>query len=346
MFKNLTGNETAKAQLKRLIAGGRVPNALLFAGPEGVGKKLFAVELARAFVCGDPVDGEGCGNCPACRRVDTFVIPERTDKNKDDFKKVFFGEHVDVGKIVAYKRTILVDAIRNLEKVAYFQPYEAKARFFIIDDADKMNDEASNALLKTLEEPPATTHIVLITSRPDSLLQTIRSRSQMIRFSPVAANEIESLLTTKHSLSPDDARLAARVSGGSIARAVAIDLEKFRAARERLFNVVANASRGRGRAEMLQIAEQLNDAKNKDDFEENLSILETLIHDVWLAASGGNPDEMTNSDIQQQIADISRGLSQSRPAAWLAEIETMRQNFAVNINRKIATDALFVKMAA
>ncbi len=167
----------------------------------------------------------------------------------------------------------------------------------------------------------------------------------MIRFSPVAANEIEALLRQKHNFSTDDASLAARVSGGSIGRAVSTDLEKFRSARDRLLNIVANAARGRGRAEMLQIAEQLNDAKNKDDFEENLSILETLIHDAWLVASGGNLEEMANSEIRNKIAGFAHDLPQSRAAAWLAEIETMRQNFAVNINRKIATDALFVKMA-
>lgn len=344
MFAELTGNETAKAQLKRLIVGRRVPNALLFAGPEGVGKKLFAVELARAFVCGEPVDGEGCGKCSACLRAGEVVIPNA--EKGEEYDRVFFGQHADVGMVVPFKRNLRVGSIRALEREANFRPYEAAVRFFIVNDADKMNDSAANALLKTLEEPPATTHIVLIASRPDSLLQTIRSRSQMIRFSPVAANEIEALLTQKHNLSPDDARLAARVSGGSIGRAVAVDLEKFRVARERLLTIVANAAHGRGRAEMLQIAEQLNDAKNKDDFEENLAILETLIHDIWLAASGWNPDEMANPDIRDEIAGIARGLPQTRPAAWLAEIETMRQNFAVNINRKIATDALFVKMTA
>lgn len=344
MFAYLTGNETAKDQLKRLIAGGRVPNALLFAGPEGVGKRLFAVELARAFVCTNPIDGEGCGKCSACLRAGEIVIPSA--EKGEEYDRVFFGQHADVGMVVPFKRNLRVGSIRALEREANFRPYEAGVRFFIVNDADKMNDSAANALLKTLEEPPSTTHIILIASRPDSLLQTIRSRSQMIRFSPVAANEIEALLTQKYNFSTDDARLAARVSGGSIGRATAIDLEKIRTARERLLNIVANASRGRGRAEMLQIAEQLNDAKNKDDFEENLVVLETLIHDIWLVASGGNPDEMVNSDIRDQTAGIARGLPQSRPAAWLAEIETMRQNFAVNINRKIATDALFVKMAA
>ena len=344
MFAELTGNETAKAQLKRLIAGRRVPNALLFAGPEAVGKKMFALELARAFVCSLPVDGEGCGKCSACLRAGEIVIPNA--EKGDEYDRVFFGQHADVGMVVPYKRNLRVGSIRALEREANYRPYEASVRFFIVNDADKMNDSAANALLKTLEEPPATTHIVLISSRPDSLLQTIRSRSQMIRFSPVAANEIEALLTKKHNFSPEDARLAARVSGGSIGRAVALDLEKFRIARDKLFNVVANAARRRGRAGMLLIAEQLNDAKNKDDFEDNLAILETLIHDLWLVASGGNIDDIANYDIRDQINGLGHDLSQTRPAAWLSEIEIMRQNFAVNINRKIATDALFVKMAA
>ena len=154
------------------------------------------------------------------------------------------------------------------------------------------------------------------------------------------------LLGQKFDLSPNDAKLAARVSGGSIGRATAIDLEKFRGARERLLTVAGNAARGRGLAEMLQIGEQLNDAKNKDDFEDNLAILETLVHDVWLAASGGDPNTMTNLDIGEQIVSIANGLPKARPAAWLNEIETMRQNFSVNINRKIATDTIFTKMAA
>ncbi len=167
----------------------------------------------------------------------------------------------------------------------------------------------------------------------------------MIRFSPVELNETETLLVQKFNASPDDAKLAARASGGSIGPAIGIDLAKFRNARERLLTVVDNAARGRGIAEMLQIGEQLNDAKSKDDFEDNLAILESLVHDVWLMASGGDSNALTNSDVTARITAIAKGLPQTRSAAWLNEIETMRQNFAVNINRKIATDALFTKMA-
>lgn len=345
MFGTLTGNEPVKQSLQRLIQNGRVPNALLFAGPEGVGKKRFAFELARAFVCQSPSGIEGCGECHACRRVDTFVIPEPTDKNKDDFKKVFFGEHVDVGKIVAYKRTILVDAIRELEKAAYFRPYEAKARFFVIDDADKMNDEASNALLKTLEEPASTSHIILISSRPDTLLQTIHSRCQTIRFAPVAVDLIERFLLDSTQLPNTDARIAARMSGGSIGRAISTDIEKLLERRAAMFDVFENAASISDRALLLQSSEQLNDAKNKDDFENNLYLLETLIRDAWLLKNGAEQTALMNIDLADDLARLGENASSATFSSWLGEIEQLRETLAVNINRKIASDALFMSMA-
>src|SRR5687767_6566802 len=125
MFDKLAGNLQVKQVLKHLIASNRVPNSMLFAGDDGIGKRQFALELARGFICVDPSDHEACGVCAACRRIGNIAIPEATDKNKDDFKKVFFGEHLDVGQIIAYKRTILVDAIRDLERNANYRPYEA-----------------------------------------------------------------------------------------------------------------------------------------------------------------------------------------------------------------------------
>ena len=346
MFSKLVGNEQVKHTLRRLIALGRVPNSLLFAGDEGVGKRQFAIELARAFICTVPTAGEACGICAACSRVDTFVIPDPTDKNKDEFKKVFFGKHSDVGKVVTYKRTILVDAIRDLEKSANFRPFEASARFFIIDDADKMNDESSNALLKTLEEPPSTTHIFLITSRPDSLLPTIRSRCQTLRFAPVAADEIERFLIDDRAFTHDEARLAARLARGSIGRAVSINVVQFRERRMRMLGVIRNAVETGDRAALLRASEEMNDAKNKDNFEENLDILEPLIHDVWTLRVSGDGSRLVNTDLSSELATLAENASIADLPAWLREIETMRENFAVNINRKVATDALFVAMAS
>lgn len=345
MFSKLAGNDGVKQTLKRLIERGRVPNSFLFAGGEGVGKLQFALELARTFICTEPVDCEACGVCPTCERVGNFVLPEVTDKNKDEFKKVFFGGHTDVGKVVPYKRVILVDAIRDLEAHANFMPYEAKARFFIVDDADKMNEASSNALLKMLEEPPPTSYIFLITSRPDSLLPTIRSRCQTLRFAPVSDNEIERFLIDDRAYSHDEARLASRLARGSIGRALSIKVDKFRAQRERMLAALASIEAG-DRASLLGIAEAMNDAKNKDVFEENLDILQSLIHDLWTLQITGDEARIVNTDLADKLRLLAPALRNAKLPMWLAEIDTIRENLIVNINRKIATDALFVKMAA
>lgn len=343
MFSKLIGNDNAKRSLKRLLANGRVPNSLLFAGDEGVGKRQFALQVAKAFVCKDPTDHEACGVCAACRRADVFVFP-KSDKG-DDFEQVFFSEHPDVGTVIPFKRNVRVNAIRELEREANFRPYEAAARFFIIDDAHKMNDAAANALLKTLEEPPATSYIFLITSRADSLLPTIRSRCQMMRFAPVETDEIERFLIDDRAFSLDEARLAARLARGSVGRAVSVDVAKFKVNRERMMGVLRNEVETGDRAALLRISEEMNDAKNKENFEENLDILESLIHDVWTLRMSGEDSRIVNTDLADELSRIADNAAGLDLASWFGGIETMRENFAVNINRKIAADALFVTMA-
>ena len=343
MFKNLIGNAQVKQMLGRLLGSGRVSNSLLFAGDEGVGKRQFALELAKAFICKEPVDFQACRACPACRRADEFTLP--TSDKGDDYERVFFSKHPDIGMVIPFKRNVRINAIRDLEREANFRPYEAQARFFIIDDAEKMNDAAANALLKTLEEPPSTTYIFLITSRPDSLLPTIRSRCQTIRFAPVVAAEIEQYLINERAFTHDEARLAARLARGSIGRAVSINVGQFREQRERMFGVVRNAIETGNRAALLRASEDMNDAKNKERFEENIDILESLIHDIWTLGVSSEAARLANTDMADELSKLAANAVSRDLPAWLAETETMRQNFAVNINRKIAADSLFMTMA-
>ncbi len=344
MFNKLVGNEHIKQTLHHLVSKGRVPNSLLFAGDDGIGKRQFALELAMAFICIGPKDGEACDVCPACRRTSIFSFPKPDDR--DAHKKVIFSHHPDVGTVIPYNRNILVDAVRHLESEAYFRPYESPARFFIIDDADKMNDPAANALLKTLEEPPSTTHIFLITSRPESLLPTIRSRCQTIRFGPIDDQQIEDFLVDERAFTRDEARLAARLSRGSIGRAVSINVEQFRVRRDMMFAVVANVIDIGDRAGLLRISEEMNDAKNKDRFEGNLEILESLIHDVWTLIVSGDVTRIVNTDVADKLERLAQNAQGADFPTWLASIDKMRENFAVNINRKISADALFVGMTA
>ncbi|HEY0459978.1 MAG TPA: DNA polymerase III subunit delta' C-terminal domain-containing protein [Pyrinomonadaceae bacterium] len=347
MFDKLLGNNHIKEILRRMLAKERVPRSLLFAGIEGVGKKQFALELAKSFVCLNPQNAEACDRCAACRRADKFSFPKADDK-KDEFERVLFSEHPDIGVVIPYKNGIPVDAVRDLEKEANFRPYEAKARIFIIDDADKLNSaqkNAANALLKTLEEPAPTTYLFLITARPDSLLQTIVSRCQTIRFAPVETKDIQQKILGTEKFSPVDAELVARLSAGSIGRALDFDLEKFRARRETMLNALESLTGKANHLGLLKIGEEMNDARNKDDYEFYLEILQTLIHDVWVFRQGADEKAFLNVDLRTPLQKLAQTATSRRLAAWLSEIENLRETLAVNVNRKIATDALFVGMA-
>jgi len=192
MFNQLAGNQRVKELLQRMLETGRVPGALLLTGEEGVGKKLFAVELAKALNCRATKGVEACDECPACLRISRFNYPQ-SDKS-EDWDQIIRTDHADVGMVVAPRRVLKVDQMRAIEREANYRPFEGKARVFIVDDAEKLNEPSANALLKILEEPPRTSHIVLITARPATLLPTIRSRCQAIRFSPLTVAEIEEYL--------------------------------------------------------------------------------------------------------------------------------------------------------
>ncbi|MEO5857786.1 MAG: DNA polymerase III subunit [Pyrinomonadaceae bacterium] len=338
MFEKLIGNDDIKVLLQRLAASQRVPQSMLLTGPEGVGKKLFAFELARILMC---VDG-GCVQCSVCSRIGIFDIPK--EERPDDFKRVFLSGHPDVGMVVPYKRNILVDAIRGLETEANFRPFESEKRIFVIDDADKMNDNAANALLKTLEEPSSTTYLILVTSRRDALLQTIRSRCQNIRFAPVAAPVIEKLLVSTGKFSAYDASLTARVSGGSPGKALALDLPWFRQTRDSMVEVIRAGLTSGNLSALLQISEQMNDAKNKDRYEDTIAILETLVRDVLALSKGVDRTLITNADISDNLLKFGSEATTSKIERWINEIEELQFNYLVNINRKVATDGLFVKM--
>jgi DNA polymerase-3 subunit delta' len=340
-MNNLVGNREVAETLRRFIAAGRVPNALLFTGPEGVGKKQFAIELARGLLCTRANGSDACGVCAVCKRAGEFSIPTFEKGEESDY--VFFSQHPDVGMVVPFRRNLRIGAVRSLDREAHFRPYEAPARVFIVDDADKMNDAASNALLKTLEEPPSTSHIILIASRADTLLPTIRSRCQTIRFAPARFDEIEKHLIDVYEFSPEDAALAARVSGGSVGQAIQIVPASFRTQRSAMLGVVKAAILDDKR-ELLAASEEMADAKNKDEYEEKLGILQSLIHDLWLLVTAADV-EIRNSEIASELVQLSRQVSSPTLARWLDEIEAMSETFIVNINRKVATDSLFIGMA-
>jgi DNA polymerase-3 subunit delta' len=280
--------------------------------------------------------------CASCERIAKLNYPEREDA--DEWTQIIWTNHPDVGLVVAPKRVLRVEQMRQIEKEANFRPFEGKARVFLIDEADKLNDASANALLKVLEEPPGTSHLILITARPAMLLPTILSRCQMIRFAPLAPAEIESYLLANKADSKT-AKLRARAAGGSIGRALANDLVTFTSQRKAMLGVLNALVMTNDRAQLLRSAEQLNEAQYKDEFEERLDVLETLIRDAWMLSLGVKADLLVNADLLSDLEAVSKKLDPSRAADWILQIEDLREALIVNINRKVTTDSLFLTMA-
>ncbi|HUQ32587.1 MAG TPA: DNA polymerase III subunit delta' [Pyrinomonadaceae bacterium] len=346
MFDHLLGNQRVKDILRRMLSVGRTPGALLFVGEDGVGKKLFALEIAKALNCRTPVGVEACDQCSSCVRINQSKFPEYSD-DKDNKERLVRSDHPDVLLARPFTRVLRIGPMREIEQEANYRPFEGRARVFIIEEANRLNESSSNALLKTLEEPPVSSHLILITSRPAQLLPTIRSRCQVVRFAPLAPSEIEAHLLKGKQVSPVDARLLSRVARGSIGRALSTDLENYRVQREAMMEVVNALSLTHDRARLLRASEEMNDAKHKDQYEPRLDVLATIIHDVWALALGATDEQVINQDLRPQLSKVASSLegSSSRASRWLSRIEQHRRGLDVNINRKIATDALFLTMA-
>jgi DNA polymerase-3 subunit delta' len=345
MFSTLIGNDEAKDTLQRLLTSGRMPGSLLFTGEEGIGKKLFALELAKALNCRSRVGLEACDECSSCKRIGKSTFPPFSDV-KDNQERMIWSEHGDVAMVRPYKQIIRVKPIRELEREANFRPFEGAARVFIIEDAEYLNDSSSNALLKVLEEPPPTTHLILTTTNPTALLATIRSRCQVIRFAPIAADQIEQFLIKAKGRSAVDARLLARASQGSIGRACGADLEDYQKRRESMLAVLRALTITGNRVQLLHSAEELGASRDRADYEESLAILEILIRDVWALQLGRPAETITNTDILNELQKIAGELRSEKAASWLSQIEDLRGTLEVNINKKIASDGLVLRMAA
>jgi DNA polymerase III subunit delta' len=344
MFAKLIGNDEVKETLRRLLSSGRLPGSLLFTGEAGIGKKLFALELAKALNCRNRQGVEACDECSSCKRISGSIFPPFGDDDEDK-ERLIWSEHADLAMARPYKQIIRIKPIRELEREANYRPFEGAARVFIVEDADFMNDSAANSLLKTLEEPEPTTHLILTTTNPTALPATIRSRCQTIQFAPVAASDIEDFLINEKRANKKDAQLLARTSRGSLGRACEADVDTYRDRREAMLHVLKTLTVTGDRAELLRSAEGLAAAKDRDEYEQLLEVFETLIRDAWALSLGRPAETIINTDILRELQQVADEMRSYQAASWLTQIEELRGTLEVNINRKVASDALLMSMA-
>ena len=265
LLREMVGQDRAIAMLQRAVASGRLAHACLFDGPESVGKRSAALGLAHALCCTE-APGLGCGTCDACRRIEA-------------------GRHPDVLALAPSAQQYVIDQAREVVALASTRPHEAPARILILDRADALNPSSANCLLKTLEEPFPGNHLLLVTSAPDRLLATIRSRTQRVRFAalqPAALVEI----AMRRGATRAQAETAASLAGGQVGRLVqALESE----AESSLWAVVGNfrkSAAAKGMGAIFDAAAEFSDKESRQDLPEVLALLARLYRDALVTAAG------------------------------------------------------------
>jgi DNA polymerase III subunit delta' len=233
-WQGIEGHDDVVAYFRRVLARNRLASTYLFVGPAGVGKRLFAERLAQALLCqrATAESLEPCGKCTACVQVlshthpDLYIVEKPPDKSAIPISS-FVGD----------------DNRRMREGLCHdiaLKPFMGGRKIAIIDDADTLNEESANCLLKTLEEPPPHSLLILIGTSPDKQLPTIRSRAQVVRFRPLDRDTVASVLVSRGMITdPEQARRLAAFSAGSTQRALKLADDELWAFRERLLAYLA-----------------------------------------------------------------------------------------------------------
>jgi len=308
-FDRVLGQDLAVGTLRRALRSGRLHHAYRFEGPEGVGKGLTALALGQSLVCERPLSGEGCGECSACRRAMQLSAEPPHVPVHPDIIVLERGLYGEVG--IEEKQDLSIKQVRQvLLGRMTFPPHEGRGRLVIIRRADELNQSAANALLKTLEEPPARTNFVLITSRSRLLLDTIRSRTLPLRFGPLPGAVMRELLT-KRGVAADLQDSLIELSGGSVSAALAFADADETAARKAFVDGVKAALSSPDAAAAMALAQTRD--KEKDALKERLAVLAVTLareaREQELQGQGAGPGPARVSAIFQAMRELDRNIS-------------------------------------
>ena len=351
-MNDFIGNQRARNILQRAIEQDRLPHAMIFAGPAGVGKCTLALLTAQALNCLAPQNGNACGQCSVCRRIGAYV----ENRHKECVKgaeaacgacAVCQGRnrrHPDVRLIEPEKKTaISIDQIRDIITETAFQPLEARYRVVILDPADQMRAEAQNSLLKTLEEPPSRTVMILIATNPYLLLETIRSRARILPFGEIPADRIARHLARNEGKSESDALLAAALSGGSLGAALEFNTMEYRDVRESALEFVALLlSRGSFTSASSLVMSVTKD-KDKDVFRTWIESAAALLRDVYY--SGVAAGRVGQRDLIEKLQVLRQKTRHSHLVRAIDAVRKLQMDLHYNVNRQIALEALFVSLS-
>ncbi|MBI3447739.1 MAG: hypothetical protein HY049_02275 [Acidobacteria bacterium] len=342
-FHEIVGHERALEILRRGLASGREGASLVFHGPAGIGRRAVALALAQALNCPES-PGEGCGRCAVCARIARVTRGKIEEGDHKGDARETTG-HPDVRIVVPGKEEIRIDEIRSLRHQASARPFEGRRSVFIIDPAERMTAEASNALLKTLEEPPSGSCIVLIASDPAALLPTVRSRCRLVPFHPLPVSRVAAHLRSARALSEDDAALVATLTSGRLGRALAFDLDEYRAARAVVIEVLDRATERRPRAHVIKDAEILGSREDDAFIGESLETMETLLRDAMILRAGAGRELLVNRDAEEALSRLADRVGDRLPET-IRRVGSARGDVASYVNRQLLLEVMLLDLGA
>ena len=284
-LEDFVGNQL----IVQLMKNGHLPPACLFAGLDGIGKKTLALGLAALTNCKDSSLQDLCGKCSSCLKAAS-------------------GQHPDIRLIEPQKGSLKIEIMREFNREVQYRPFEGRLRFFIIDQAETMTEEAANSILKTIEEPPDSSRIILVSAFPHQLLATIRSRCQVFRFFPLSQREIQDYL--KSNGSAENLELTAAFSEGSIGRAQKLDLEETLKDRDRMLDLLTSWCSHQSFKTVFQKCEQVplqTELKNRERVQNYLDLLEVLGEDLYFMHVD-TPHRVINRDRIEELGQLSQSL--------------------------------------
>lgn len=325
-LSDIIGQESALKTLKAALPPGRPAHGYLFTGPDGIGKRSAAMAWARALFC-LAASGDACGSCKPCVKVAAGNHPDLI-MVKPEIREKKVKEEIDI------------EHARDLIARLSYRPYESQRIVAIIDGANLMNTAAANALLKTLEEPPGETVIIMIATNMDSLLPTVVSRLRAVRFVSLPYQAVLEILTARRGIPIEEARTMAALSKGAPGTLSEETLPLLRGDRRKAMDFISFVAHGRG-AEAFRLATEMDKSSDKGRFDGTLDMIREIIRDIISIKVRRGCDKVINVDVAGELEQLSLRLTERRlVAAYDAAASAVRLR-RWNINPLLAMGILY-----
>jgi len=362
-FSEFVGNPRVVAALRGMLSAERVPHAMLFSGPRGVGKFTLARMFAQAANC-ERLRDDFCGECEPCRRIGRLADlrplieqglaqrGERPDAATVERMPLLLETHPDVWAIVPdpvrskepVSRPVLhMGQLRAVQRAAYFKP-RGRRRVFILDGAETMRWDYANIFLKILEEPPESATLILLAPNPFQLLSTIRSRCLQFSFTPLAIEDVEEILRTRTEMKPEERRLVAQYSEGSPGMALVLDVVATAKLHRDALTVLERAVESRGVSNLFACTAAL--AKSQEiAFENVLEVFYSLLTDLLDLSCSSSKKILRNPALGRELETLSKKVDANWIGKAVNAFDALHSRLRRNINRSLGLDALAISLA-